>query len=111
MVTLIVVDIDESGSGPVDNGRAEEHDVVPGGDEVQGAQVGDQVPSQAAGVVEVEFLQGFAGAEPCGADAPPPWLDWSQGGPGRGSKFGCRTGVSFHVPPTPFREGARQFCR
>jgi hypothetical protein len=29
----------------------------------------------------------------------PPWLDWSQG-LGRGSVFGCRQGVSFHVPPT-----------
>jgi len=63
VVTLIVVDIDESGSGPVDNGRAEEHDVVPGGDEVQGAQVGDQVPSQAAGVVEVGLPRIFRTVE------------------------------------------------
>ena len=42
-------------------GRAEEDHVVAGGGEVQGAQVGDDVASQAAGVVEVEVLQGFAG--------------------------------------------------
>ena len=50
-------------------GRAEEHDVVLGGDEVQGAQVGDQVAFEAAGVVEVELLQRLAGREPGGADA------------------------------------------
>ena len=50
-------------------GRAEEHDVVRGGDEVQGAQVGDQVAFEAAGVVEVELLQALAGREPGGADA------------------------------------------
>ena len=38
------------------------------GDEVQGAQVGDQVAFEAAGVVEVELLQGLAGREPGGAD-------------------------------------------
>ncbi len=48
---------------------SEEHDVVSGGDEVQGAEVGDQITLQAAGVVEVELLQGLAGREPCGADA------------------------------------------
>ena len=50
-------------------GRAEEDDVLLGGDEVQGAQVGDQVAFEAAGVVEVELLQGLAGREPGGADA------------------------------------------
>ena len=50
-------------------GRAEEHDVLFGGDEVQGAQVGDRVAFEAAGVVEVELLQGLAGREPGGADA------------------------------------------
>ncbi len=50
-------------------GRAEEHDVVAGGDEVQGAQVGDQVAAEAAGVVEIELFQGLAGGEPGGADA------------------------------------------
>ena len=49
-------------------GRAEEDHVLLGGDEVQGAQVGDQVAFQAAGVVEVELLQGLAGREPGGAD-------------------------------------------
>ena len=39
------------------------------GDEVQGAQVRDQVAFQAAGVVEVELLQALAGGEPGGADA------------------------------------------
>ena len=48
--------------------RAEEHDVVLGGDEVQGAQVGDHVAFEAAGVVEVELLEGLAGREPGRAD-------------------------------------------
>ena len=50
-------------------GRAEEHHVVLGGDEVQGAQVRDEVAFEAAGVVEVELLQALAGREPGGADA------------------------------------------
>lgn len=48
-------------------GRAEEDDVVLGGDEVQSAQVGDALAFKAAGVVEV--LQGLAGGKPGGADA------------------------------------------
>jgi hypothetical protein len=50
--------------------RAEEDDVVAGGDEVQGAQVRDDVALQAAGVVVVELLQALARGEPRGADAP-----------------------------------------
>ena len=50
-------------------GRAEEHDVVFRGDEVQGAQVGDDLAFEGPLVVEVEVLQGFAGGEPGGADA------------------------------------------
>ena len=50
-------------------GWAEEDHVLLGGDEVQGAQVGDQVAFEAAGVVEVELLQALAGGEPGGADA------------------------------------------
>ena len=50
-------------------GWAEEDHVLLGGDEVQGAEVGDQVAVQAAGVVEVELLQALAGGEPGGADA------------------------------------------
>jgi len=38
------------------SGWAEENDVVAGGDEVQGAQVGDGVAFEPAGVVEVELL-------------------------------------------------------
>ena len=49
-------------------GRAEEHHVLFRGDEVQGAEVGDLVAFQAAGVVEVELLQALAGREPGGAD-------------------------------------------
>ncbi len=49
-------------------GWSEEDDVLAGGDEVQGAQVGDDVAVQAAGVVEVELFQGFAGGEPGGPD-------------------------------------------
>jgi len=50
-------------------GRSEEHDVLAGGDEVERAEVRDQVPLQAAGVVEVELLQALAGWEAGGADA------------------------------------------
>ena len=42
-------------------GRAEEHHVVLGGDEVQGAQVRDDLAFEAAGVVEVELLQATCG--------------------------------------------------
>ena len=49
-------------------GRSEEDHVVPGGDEVQGAEVGDQVAGQSAGVVEVELLEGLARREPGSAD-------------------------------------------
>ena len=44
-------------------GWSEEHDVVLGGDEVQGAEVGDQVAFEAAGVVEVELLKPFGKEE------------------------------------------------
>ena len=36
--------------------RSEEDDVLFAGDEVEGAEVGDQVPFQPAGVVEVELF-------------------------------------------------------
>jgi len=51
-------------------GWAEEHHVLFAGDEVQGAQVGDQVTLESAGVVEVELLQRLAGREPGRADPP-----------------------------------------
>jgi hypothetical protein len=38
-------------------------------DEVEGGQVGDQVAFQPAGMLEVEFLNAFAGREPGSADA------------------------------------------
>jgi hypothetical protein len=41
--------------------RAEEHDVVFRGDEVEGAQVGDDLAFEGPLMVEVEVLQGFAG--------------------------------------------------
>ena len=50
-------------------GRAEEHDVVLGGDEVERPEVRDDVALEAAGVVEVELLQTLAGREPGGPDA------------------------------------------
>jgi len=50
-------------------GRAEEHDVLLARDEVQGAQVGDDLALEPAGVVEVELLEALAGGEPGGADA------------------------------------------
>ena len=49
--------------------RVEEHHVVPGLDEVQGTQVGDDLSAQRALVVEVELLQGRAGPEAGGPDA------------------------------------------
>ena len=55
--------------GLAGSGRAEEHHVVFGGDEVQGAQVGDQVTFESAGVVEVELLQRLSCREPGGPDA------------------------------------------
>src|SRR6266511_787872 len=48
---------------------AEEHDVLPRGDEVQGAQVSDGVAFERAGVLEVELLDRLAGGEAGGADA------------------------------------------
>ena len=50
-------------------GRSEEHDVVAAFDEVEGAEVGDDVTLEAALVVEVELLEGLAGREAGGADA------------------------------------------
>jgi len=50
-------------------GRAEEDDVVLGGDEVEGAQVRDHVSFEGAGVVEVELLDALSGGEAGGADA------------------------------------------
>ena len=49
-------------------GWAEEDHVFLAGDEVQGGEVGDQVAFQAAGVVEVELLNAFAGREAGGSD-------------------------------------------
>ena len=48
--------------------RTEEHHVIAGGDEVQGAQMGDGVAFESAGVVEVELLQRFTRREASGAD-------------------------------------------
>jgi hypothetical protein len=50
-------------------GRTEQQHVLLRGDEVQRAQVRDQVPFEAAGVVEIELLQALAGREPGGAAA------------------------------------------
>ena len=49
-------------------GRAEEHDIVLGGDEIQRAEVGDGVAFEAAGVVEVELLQRLSCREPGSPD-------------------------------------------
>jgi hypothetical protein len=49
-------------------GRAEQQDVLPRGDKVQGPEVGDQVALEPAGVVEVELLQALAGREPGSPD-------------------------------------------
>jgi hypothetical protein len=49
-------------------GRAEEDHVLLAGNEVQGAEVGDQVAFQPSGIVEVELLQTLAGRESGGAD-------------------------------------------
>ena len=50
-------------------GRAKEHHIPSEGDKAQGAQVGDDVAFEPAGVVEVEFLQRLAGRESGGPDA------------------------------------------
>jgi len=50
-------------------GWAEEDHVLFRGDEVQAAEVGDGLAFEAAGVVEVELLQGLAGREPRSADS------------------------------------------
>ena len=50
-------------------GRSEEDDVVFGLDEVEGAEMGDDVSFEGALVVEVEVLEGFAGGEAGGANA------------------------------------------
>jgi hypothetical protein len=52
--------------------RAQQQHVLLRGDEVQRAQMGDQVPFEAAGVVEVELLQALAGREPGRGDVPFP---------------------------------------
>jgi hypothetical protein len=55
-------------------GRPEEDDVVACVDEVECAEVRDDVALEGALVVEVEVFEGLAGREPCGADAAsPPW--------------------------------------
>jgi hypothetical protein len=48
--------------------RPEEDHVLLRGGEVEGAQVGDGLAFEAAGVVEVELFQRFAGREPGGPD-------------------------------------------
>ena len=50
-------------------GRAEEHDVLAGGDEVQGPEVGQSLALERALVLDVEVLEGLAGREAGGADA------------------------------------------
>ncbi len=65
--------------GLAGSGRAEEHDVFSGGDEVQGAQMGDQIAFEAAGVVEVEVLQALPGREPGRADAAFPTVGFPRG--------------------------------
>ena len=49
--------------------RAEKDHVLPGGDKVEGAQMHDLGTFQAAGVIEVELLDAFAGWESGGLDA------------------------------------------
>src|SRR5215217_1981988 len=50
-------------------GWADEDHILFTGDEVERAEMGDQVAFQSAGVVEVELLDAFAGREPRGPDA------------------------------------------
>jgi len=49
--------------------RPEKDHVLPGGDKVQSAQMGDLVTFQTAGVIEVELLKALAGCESGGLDA------------------------------------------
>src|SRR5215204_3835757 len=51
------------------NPAGRSHDVVAGGDEVGGAEVGDGVTAQGALVAQVELVEGLAGGEAGGADA------------------------------------------
>ena len=53
---------------PVPGGPSEDH-VLLAGNEVQGAEVGDQVAFQPTGMVEVELLQTFASRESGGLHA------------------------------------------
>ncbi len=55
--------------GSAGAGWSEEHDVVSGFDEVERAEVGDDVSFEGALVVPVEVLEGLAGRELGGADA------------------------------------------
>ena len=50
-------------------GRAEEHDVVAGGDEIEGGEVSDDVSLEGALVVEAELVEALAGRKAGGADA------------------------------------------
>jgi hypothetical protein len=52
--------------------RAEEDHILLAGHEIQGGQVGDQIPFQSAGVIEVELLDAFTGREPGSPDRPSP---------------------------------------
>jgi len=65
-------------------GRAEEHDVVLGLDEVERAEMGDHLALEASLVVEVEVLEALdaGNAIRCSAvtgDFDPPWGEWVAG--------------------------------
>jgi len=70
-------------------GWAEEDHVLLAGDEVQGGQMHDLVAFQAAGVVEVEFLDAFAGREPGGSD--PAFAKWAS----RAAILRCRQAAKY----------------
>jgi hypothetical protein len=70
-------------------GRAEEHHVVAGGDEVQGAQVGDGVALEGPLVFEIELFQAFAGGKPGGAD--PSFAAWAS----RAATSRCRQAARY----------------
>jgi len=93
-------------------GRAEEHDVLLARDEVQGAQVGDDLALEPAGVVDVELLEALAGGELL---VGPGLAAGAFGQPGdclaqcrRLQRAGQERQLGGHVPPGGLRHGGHQ---
>lgn len=74
--------------------RSEEDHIVLGGDEIQGAEVGDDLAPEAAGMDEVEVLQRFAGGEAGGAD--PAFTDMGLAGSDLAFRQAARNSSNVH---------------